>query len=332
MRKRLVFVAKLLISGALVAYAVSRVDLAAAVRLLPGIQWMPLVAMLVANIASRFLAAFRWYRLVRPFQNDVRYLAFVRLVFASSFYGQFLPGGGVETLQVIGLARSESSYSTALASVFADRAFGILITTLFLVFGLLITETAGGPNLVPYAMVVSFGLATVLFFLVSETARNRCIAILPASWQHALHSRIDRRLDYFEIFRHRPRLLAEALALAVSMNIVRISMFFFGAMALSAQVPFFVFFLAVPSILFLLVLPISVGGIGVRESILVFFFSLYGLSEEVALALGVLVYLGNILIAVPGAWTGLQAVRSRGRPEEVTTANGSLERSKKPLD
>jgi uncharacterized membrane protein YbhN (UPF0104 family) len=58
-----------------------------------------------------------------------------------------------------------------------------------------------------------------------------------------------------------------------------------------------------------LVLPISIGGIGVREGTLVFFFSIFGLSSELALALALLVYLSNIVVAIPGAWFGLQSIR-----------------------
>jgi hypothetical protein len=50
-------VVKILVSFALVTYAVSRADLAAAAGLLPDARWWPLAAMLIANFLSRLLSA-----------------------------------------------------------------------------------------------------------------------------------------------------------------------------------------------------------------------------------------------------------------------------------
>jgi uncharacterized protein (TIRG00374 family) len=304
-------VVKILVSFALVTYAVSRADLAAAAGLLPDARWWPLAAMLIANFLSRLLSAYRWYRLVKPVEPDLHFLPLVSVTLSSSFYGQFLPGGGVETLQILGLARTQSNLTTATASIFADRALGLIATTLFMAIGLVVSHRLGGPNLLPYAVVVCVALAITMSLLVNKDLRTRCARLLPPGVRARLLPFINEKLGYFETFRENPDFLGESVLLAVGMQILRIMMFYFGALALLDSPPIIVFLLAVPAILFLLVLPISVGGIGIRESILVTFFALYGLSEESALALAILVYLGNIIVASPGAWFGWQLLQRR---------------------
>lgn len=58
----------------------------------------------------------------------------------------------------------------------------------------------------------------------------------------------------------------------------------------------------IPVIVLVSILPISVGGWGVRESVMVGLFALIGISSSDALALSVLLGLGGIVVAIPGAF------------------------------
>ncbi len=209
------------------------------------------------------------------------------------------------------MASKHSKISTATASVFADRALGLITTSLFLIVGLSLTHQLDGPNLLPLAVLACAALSLVLLLLVNRDVRTLLFRILPRRVRSGLIPWLDAKLMYFDTFRERPRFLLDSALLAALMQILRIFLFYFGAVSLVDSVPLMVLFLAVPTILFLLVLPISVGGIGVRESTLVFFFAMYGLDESVALALAILVYAGNIIVASPGAWFGLQLFRQR---------------------
>jgi uncharacterized protein (TIRG00374 family) len=304
-----VFVLKLAISLGLVAYALSRADLATALRLFPDLRLLPLFAMLSANLASRLLSAYRWYRLVKPVQPAIDYLPFVRITLGSSFYGQFLPGGGVETLQIAGLARTRSSTSVAVASVFADRIFGILSLALLMTAGFGLSRSKDPAGIILLGIVLAVVSSLLIAIVSNNKYRARLLNALPSRVGNFVENALGEALSYFDIFRHRPRLIAETLALAIAMQLLRVIMFWLGAFALGAQLPVSMFLLSVPVILLLLILPISIGGIGVREGTLVFFFSIYGLNSELALALALLVYLSNIVVAVPGAWFGLQGLR-----------------------
>jgi uncharacterized membrane protein YbhN (UPF0104 family) len=63
-------------------------------------------------------------------------------------------------------------------------------------------------------------------------------------------------------------------------------------------------------------LPVSVGGLGVREGALVFFFGALGVPAEVSFAVGILWYTLQLGIgaAIVGVWfvaTGLRSLRGR---------------------
>jgi uncharacterized membrane protein YbhN (UPF0104 family) len=57
----------------------------------------------------------------------------------------------------------------------------------------------------------------------------------------------------------------------------------------------------VPAVAIVQVLPITVGGLGVREGAFVLFLVPLGVPEEKALALGLLVYAINLVVSLLGA-------------------------------
>ena len=71
-------------------------------------------------------------------------------------------------------------------------------------------------------------------------------------------------------------------------------------MALEFPIPFNHFFLIIPLSIFIMMLPISINGIGIRESIFAFFFLSYGVSKPEAVAFAWLVYGITILQGVVG--------------------------------
>jgi len=309
---RLVF--KLSVSAALVGYALSTADLSATAGLFPALKWLPLLLMLVTNFLTRLIAAFRWYRLVGPVLPDAGYSDFVRLTLASSFYGQFLPGGGVEALQVAGLSRVRSDLPVAVASVFTDRLFGLLSLTLLLAVGVALSGPAVASPVAAAGLTAALTSAMAIACLFNAGCRARLAsAVNRLAARHKRLMPLTAPLAYFDTLSGRPALLVESLLLALLMQLLRVAVYFLGALALGTCLPLPALMLSIPSILLLLVLPVSVGGIGIRESSLVFFFAMFGFGAELGLALALLVYVSNIVVSIPGAWFGLGAMAARIR-------------------
>ncbi len=72
--------------------------------------------------------------------------------------------------------------------------------------------------------------------------------------------------------------------------------------AFGLHVPFVYFLVIVPTIFLLIMLPISIGGLGVREAAYVYLFGLVGVAPEAALGLAIVNYLLRLLSVLTGAW------------------------------
>lgn len=118
---------------------------------------------------------------------------------------------------------------------------------------------------------------------------------------------VYRRLDDYA---GQPYLILWAMSLAIAMQCLRVLSAYVGALALGIQVPVVTFGVLVLIAILVALLPISIGGIGVREAAFVILLGLAGVGEEAAFGLSVLIYVLGLVTILPG---GLLWARSGWR-------------------
>jgi uncharacterized membrane protein YbhN (UPF0104 family) len=93
------------------------------------------------------------------------------------------------------------------------------------------------------------------------------------------------------------------MALTFGFQLFRVVTVLVAAWALGLEIPILLLVALMPVVFFLTLLPISVaGGLGVREMSFVFLLAFAGIDTEASFALALLLSLGAIITAVPGAW------------------------------
>jgi uncharacterized membrane protein YbhN (UPF0104 family) len=98
----------------------------------------------------------------------------------------------------------------------------------------------------------------------------------------------------------RQRLFIEVLIISFWVQSARIIMHYFLALALGCTVPVVYFFLFVPIIAIIASLPISLGGIGMREQTGVLLFAMAGMAGSDAFAMEFLAFVVAVLSGLPG--------------------------------
>ena len=110
--------------------------------------------------------------------------------------------------------------------------------------------------------------------------------ILGLQWR-LLHfpQRVLRKLtNSLMLFRGRGDVLVRALLLSYLLQLNVILHFIIIAYALGVSVPWTAMFVIIPLATLIMLVPVSINGLGVREAVFVFFFALYGVSSEAAIA------------------------------------------------
>ncbi len=297
--------ARIAVTLALLALVASRIDFRDLAASFAAARPAPLLLLVAVIWAQRYLAAVRWWLLLRCNTPGLPLWSVVRVTFASDFAGQFLPGTvGVELLRLVGISRATGNTAAAVSSIIADR----LLSTAALA-ALVLSALAAAPRTlrVDPAIAVA-GWACLALALaagaaaMSPRARRAAERLLPRPLADHLQSRLNRLYAAFDQYRARRGLLALGALLALLFQSIRILMYFIGAVALGIDAPLSAFAVFIPIIIFLTLLPISIGGFGVREAAFMYLFAGVGVPGEQAVALSLFVYIVHMLCRLPGAW------------------------------
>jgi len=273
---------------------------------------LPLLAgALVSMLCERFFAAYRWHVLLRVPLPELPYGPVMRVTFVSGFLGTFLPGGSIEVVRVLGLARHTAALASSLGSVVVDRILGIgaLIITAFVA-----DAASGSPLPEPIRWLGWASLAGTLVSWLALTG-STMVPLLAGLLEKAriprLASLARELFTFLANTRNRKDVIIWAIFLAFAIQLIRIATVAFAASAVGVVVPWHAYVVCVPLIIIVQLLPIGVGGLGIREAGFVFFFGFFGVSAELAVAASLAVFGLNIVSSIPGAYY-LMAGGSKG--------------------
>jgi hypothetical protein len=163
-------------------------------------------------------------------------------------------------------------------------------------------------------VLIIYVLGVAAFLIVSS---ETVIGIINAS-NVSLVRKIGKVLVSFRNYRSDPRSLAVVILLAFifQLNIVFINKVY--TLALGLDVPLSVLLVIIPLIYLTEILPISINGLGVRESAFGFFFVLIGYTVEDGLAVSLLVIgMRYLLGLLGGALLLLTLITSRASRTSV---------------
>jgi uncharacterized membrane protein YbhN (UPF0104 family) len=293
---------RFVVSAGLLALLVSKIDFADMVpqnRSLPGT-----LAFLLAGIAlmgfSLVLAAWRWQRVLDVFDVHVPLRRLVSHYFAGQFVGNVLPSTvGGDVLRVTRSARDIGARDVAFASVVLERLTGFVALPLLLLLGFF-----ADPDLftAPNAWIaLAIGGATVgVLVIIIVVAGHPNVAgrfTEHENWMRyigAIHVGIDR-------LRRDPRDAAAALGAAVAYQLVVVGAVYCAVHTIGLTVPNAAVLAYVPAVAMAQVLPISVGGLGLREGMLALLLHPLGAETGQAVAVGLLWYAMMLIVSLGGA-------------------------------
>jgi uncharacterized protein (TIRG00374 family) len=314
-------IARASIAIALTAFIVWRADpsvVAAAAAAAAG-SWLLVAVGLV--VIDRALMAYRWVVLVRVFESpeQVPLLAILRVFFISTFVGTFLPASiGGDTVRAYGLTRANARGAASLASVLMDRLLGVVSLLVVTLAGLVFAaELMADSGLRTAVVVVAVGSAAAGLLIYSEraaTAMGGLLALMPSASARRMSDELVRAV---RAYASRHGALANVLAGSVAVQLLRILQAYALGRSLGLVAPFTAYFAFVPIILLVMLLPITIYGLGTSQLAFAALFARAGVPAGDAVALSLLFVALGLVGNLPGAF--LYASRSRQEPPAEAT-------------
>jgi hypothetical protein len=253
-------------------------------------------------IADRALMAYRWLALLTPLEPGTRpsLSSVMRIFFIRTFVGTFLPASvGGDAVRAYGLSREGVSGVDAVASVLMDRLLGVVsilvvaIGGLFLAHGL-IDVTRFLWVLLAVSACCALGIAAV-FTPGGANLLASVLARLPRG-QDAAH-RLLTAVQRYSSYRTS---LMNVLLCSIAVQGLRVLQTFYLGVALGLTTPLWVYFAFVPLILLIVLMPITINGIGTTQAAFVWLFARAGVEAAPAFALSVLFLAIAIVGNLPG--------------------------------
>jgi uncharacterized protein (TIRG00374 family) len=236
----------------------------------------------------------RWYILLKAQGVRADRIVLLKSFVVGLFFNNLLPSTvGGDISRAYDTTRFGITLAPALAVIVVDRFLGLLALASIALVSIALSWNYHDEILLPYAIVIGMllcGVVASAFFLDSKrgtfTAFAKLVAKLPASIQ-----RVIRKVDQaFAAFRGRPRDLWLVYGLSLLLQVNVVLNFYLIGQALEIPVGFGTFFLIIPLALFIMLIPISINAVGVREGVFVFLLGLSGVHKGEALALAWISY------------------------------------------
>jgi uncharacterized protein (TIRG00374 family) len=312
----LIAVLKVVFSGVLLVLFLRRTDLSRIRALLSELPPDLILTLCLLNIGAVFISAWKW-RMLLP---SASYGRLAVACFASYYVGLLLPGQlAQEGAKAYYLARGRSfGVAKVAASVLVDKIAGTVGLLLVACLGLALsqghlpTSLKGVFAAVTVAALVGlFSLRIAGVYAWLRRATDYVARLFPT------HQRIAGGLrGVFEAWhlysRNMPLLIAN-IVLSAIYQLIGVLMFSLLARELNVSIGFFDWSWIVGALTVALFLPITIGGLGIREGTLIGILTTYGYSKETAVAISLTAFSFVIMLAVIGLILSL-SVRVSAKP------------------
>ncbi len=255
-------------------------------------------------LADRTLMAYRWLVLLRPFTGPAgpRLSVVMRIFFVSTFVGTFLPASvGGDAVRAFALSRRGVSGSGAVASVLMDRMLGVLSILIMAVAGLFIVRRLASDPIVVASLAVTTAVCVVAAVLVfssrAETAGRWVCERLPWVRLRQIGVKLIEAMQQYAVRRGD---LVNVLLGSIGVQVLRVIQAYYLGLALGIAMPLGLYFAFIPLILLVMLLPVTVNGLGTSQAAFVWFFGQAGVGRPEAFALSVLFVALGVVGNLPG--------------------------------
>jgi len=264
---------------------------------------------IVVGVALFWMAmlinAYKWWVLLRAQQVYVPFLSMANFTFVGFFFNNILPANiGGDVMRGYGLAKYTDQHAGAAASVVLDRLIGLsaymsvaALSALAVVF---LTDRMDLWPLAAAAVLALLALVMLGAFLISRRISRLVSRLLHRGVLERVAVIWDSLAAAFKRYRFEYKSLALAFIIGLT-GIGATSMVnYVLSLALGGGIPLLYIFLFTPLIALVLIVPVSIGGVGLSQVAYPFFYGLVGVSDELAIALSLFVLGVQVFCSLPG--------------------------------
>jgi uncharacterized protein (TIRG00374 family) len=269
------------------------------------ISLLPLA--LIAAVAVQWLMAYRWAVILRVRFPQIRTCRLFVYYLIATFFSNFVPGGAVtaDVTRLVYAGREIGDRPFILSTLVYERLVGMFTLLMFGLGAALASRTYRPSEGWFYLGEAVLGLGFVASAtLMSETISSRLSRLCRWAGEKLKLARLGEAaaltLEAISGLRQHKTMFFATVFLSVLMRVVWSLGCYAVALAMGLDLGLPVVFAFISIVDLIRMLPISIGGLGVRELTLIALFANVGLAREKAIAFSIMAFSPLIIIAIAG--------------------------------
>jgi uncharacterized protein (TIRG00374 family) len=298
-----VVVLKVLVSVGLLTLILMRVDLREALAGLNYLSVSFIAFALLFYTGCQWLSCLRWQVILRATGHSMGIAALMRSYFAGMFLNIFLPGAlGGDVYRIYRVSRQNSDAEAAFVSVFLERFTGLAALALLALLGLpAVLGLLGSWDILLLFLGCVAALVGGVLLIASRTLLDWAAPWLRRLRLGGLVGRLGRIQDLLRTFARHRLALVLSVGLSLGLQLAIVTYHYLIARQLHIEVSYLEMLVFIPIVAVIPLLPISLGGLGVKEGLWVYLFIRTGLTAEQALLLSVTLTGLSWALSLPGS-------------------------------
>ena len=278
------------------------------------ISYLPLSV--AASFAVTWLMAYRWRAILVAKQVHITTRRLFKYYLIGIFFTSFVPGGGVsgDVARLIYVDREAGDKALVLSTLVYERLIGVFT---LLLMGLAATLMTRGSRQTDPRIYASEAILAIAFItiatLLSESVSSRLARVIRATGRRTKIVRFAeaaaRTIESVSELRRDGVLLIRTAMISVVIRITWTLGCYVVAWAMGLPIDLLSLFAFMSLVDLVRLMPISVGGLGVREWAIIVLFSTLGITREQALTFSILAFAPIYLNAIAGGMVYILQVR-----------------------
>jgi uncharacterized protein (TIRG00374 family) len=263
--------------------------------------------------ATYVLCLYRWQMLLKALNIRLPLKRVIISFAGGTFFSLLLPSTiGGDFMRSIDLALHTNKPRQVAATVLLDRLSGyvglVILTLAALFWGRdFVTKRS---ILISVALLTSI-LIVVLLVLFNKFVYSRVNMLLHSPRAGKIRDSIKNLHQELHQFVGHRKVIVRNILLSVVVQMVAPITFYIIALALGIHLKPIYFFILLPIIGAITLLPISIGGLGLRENLTVIFFGLVGVAKDIATAMSLLSFAFLFIYGILGGLIYVLTVHHR---------------------
>ena len=278
------------------------------------IEWV--VVTLLVLTAGVFWSTWKWKLLIQCHGIDFSYLRLVRFYFIGSLSNHFLLSGiGGDAIRIALFGKDSGKIREGVSSVFVERLTGLIALVVIASISVLLLPVPEELRFLPPLYIAILGVVMLgliwLSFIKSDSGKS------PDSTSLIGRIRIEvgKWGNQLKLYRKCKGTCLIALLMSLIFQLQVIATAYLVSRSLEIDLSWAICFLCIPLATLATMLPLSVGGIGIRESAYVLLITQFGVLEEQAFLVGFGTSLFVLFVSLVGGLISLLLERTTSNNE-----------------